>query len=149
MLKIMKDEMPGIPKISLGLVDVRDVALAHVLALDQSKLAITNGKRYLLVEGTYWLEDILGIFKEEFSKYGYKFPSFTVTTSFVLAIAGLFDSQVDLIKPFFKRFICFDNSLSRNELGIQYRYHNTTLIEFAYDLIKKGLIPNKLSNKKK
>lgn len=33
-LKIMKDEMPGIPKISLGIVDVRDVALAHVLVLD-------------------------------------------------------------------------------------------------------------------
>jgi len=29
----MKDDMPGIPKVSIGCVDVRDTALAHVRAL--------------------------------------------------------------------------------------------------------------------
>lgn len=83
--------MPGIPKVSLAIVDVRDVALAHVLAIDPEKINITNGKRYLLVEGAYWMEDMIGVLKEEFSKYGYKFASFTVTTKFVLCIAGVFD----------------------------------------------------------
>ena len=53
--KILKNDMAGIPKVSFGIVDVRDVALAHVRAIETKNLEITNGKRYLLVEHSYWL----------------------------------------------------------------------------------------------
>jgi len=57
----MKDDMPGIPKVSIGCVDVRDTALAHVRALKRPE--VSNGKRYLLVEGSYWFEDIINILR--------------------------------------------------------------------------------------
>jgi len=88
----MKNDMPGIPKVSFATVDVRDVALAHVLSIDHAKLEITNGKRYLIVEGSYWMPDMVKVLKEEFKKYGYKFPSFTVSNPIILQLAGLFDS---------------------------------------------------------
>ena len=34
-LKVMKNELPGIPKVSFATADVRDCALAHVAALDE------------------------------------------------------------------------------------------------------------------
>jgi hypothetical protein len=37
MTKILKSEVPGIPDLTLAVVDVRDVALAHYLALRESK----------------------------------------------------------------------------------------------------------------
>jgi len=44
----MKNEFPAIPKITIPIADVRDVAFAHVAALDPERLAITNAKRYLI-----------------------------------------------------------------------------------------------------
>jgi len=44
----MKNKFPAIPKVSLPIVDVRDVAFAHVAALDPERLAITNAKRYII-----------------------------------------------------------------------------------------------------
>ncbi|KAL4477994.1 hypothetical protein ABPG72_013402 [Tetrahymena utriculariae] len=143
-LKAMKNELPGIPKVSFATIDVRDCALAHVIPLDEDKLELTNGKRYLLTEGTYWMYDLIQILKEEFSQYKYKFASFTVESRLLLSLAGCIDKQVDLIKPFFNRRIIFDNTPTMKDLNLHFRFHKTTIIEFAYDLIKKGCIPNKL-----
>ncbi|EAR87901.2 oxidoreductase, putative (macronuclear) [Tetrahymena thermophila SB210] len=143
-LKAMKNELPGIPKVSFATIDVRDCALAHVIPLDQDKLQLTDGKRYLLTEGTYWMYDLIQILKEEFSQYSYKFTSFTVESKLLLSLAGCVDKQVALIKPFFQRRIILDNTPAMKDLNIHFKHHRTTLIEFAYDLIKKGCIPNKL-----
>lgn len=53
--KIMKYEIPAIPKLSLAHVDVRDAAFAHISAMEKN---ISNGKRYIISEGSYWLEVI-------------------------------------------------------------------------------------------
>ncbi|KAL4436198.1 hypothetical protein ABPG74_018182 [Tetrahymena malaccensis] len=143
-LKVMKNEIPGIPKVSFATIDVRDCALAHVIPLDEDKLELTNGKRYILTEGTYWMYDLIQILKEEFSQYKYKFASFTLESKLLFNLAGCVDKQVDLIKPFFKRRIIFDNTPTIKDLNINFRFHKTTLIDFAYDLINKGCIPNKL-----
>ena len=122
-VRAMKNDIVAVPKISFGLVDVRDVALAHVACLEQDKLELTNAKRYLLVEGSYWISDMIQILKEEFAQYGYKFPKFNIESKFLFSMAGCIDDQVELVKPFFGRMINFDNSLSKKELGIQYNYH--------------------------
>lgn len=49
----MKNKVPGIPKLLFSYVDVREVAQAHVKSLLNPK--ISNGKRYILTEGSYWL----------------------------------------------------------------------------------------------
>jgi len=71
--KIFRKEFPMIPKVSFGFVDVRDVALAHVIALE--KLEETNGKRYLLNSSSHWFKELIEVLSNEFSKYGYKLPT--------------------------------------------------------------------------
>jgi nucleoside-diphosphate-sugar epimerase len=45
---LMKGAMPGMPKLSFGIVDVRDVASAHLLAMTNPKAA---GQRFLTIAG--------------------------------------------------------------------------------------------------
>ena len=48
-------KMPALPYVSIPLVDVRDVAEAHLQAVKVSKAA---GKRFMLVEGSHWFTEI-------------------------------------------------------------------------------------------
>lgn len=50
MRRLLTGDMPGIPDVAFGTVDVRDVAAAHILAIEKPN---TDGKRYILVEGTH------------------------------------------------------------------------------------------------
>lgn len=59
----MKCEFPGIPRMMMPSVDVRDVALAHILALQKPGL---SGKRICLNEESLWLDDIAKILDSEF-----------------------------------------------------------------------------------
>lgn len=63
-MRVMKNEILGIPKISLGMVDVRDVGLAHVRAIELEDE--TDGNRYILNEGSYWMEDSINLLRDEF-----------------------------------------------------------------------------------
>lgn len=57
------------PKVSLGIVDVRDVALAHLQAVKVPRAA---NKRVLLVESTLWFKEIADILNEAFPEYQVK-----------------------------------------------------------------------------
>ena len=48
----MTGELPGVPKIQLPIVDIRDVALGHWLALTKD---IPNGSRISLYQESSWL----------------------------------------------------------------------------------------------
>lgn len=44
--KFMRGEVPGVPKIMMGIVDVRDVAEAHYLAFIKDGL---SGRRFIII----------------------------------------------------------------------------------------------------
>ena len=44
-----------------------------------------------------------------------------------------------------KRFL-FDNSRSKNELGLKYTDFNKTVLDCAYDAIKFGFVDDKINN---
>lgn len=144
MRRVLTADMPGIPDLAFGSVDVRDVAAAHILAFEKPN---TDGKRYILVEGTHHWKVMLKMLEGEFAKYGYKFPSMSVG-SFLLRIVSWFDSEVKSILPLVGREIRFDNKPSIEELGINYIGVNKSLIDMAYKMIKMGSVPNKLPKEK-
>ena len=45
--KFLRGDIPGVPDLQFGMVDVRDVAQAHLLALFKPGI---NGRRFLLVD---------------------------------------------------------------------------------------------------
>ncbi|KAG5209608.1 NADPH-dependent methylglyoxal reductase GRE2 [Trichophyton interdigitale] len=95
-------------------VDVRDVAMAHVLAAEKSEAA---NKRFFLVAGTYCNADIVEIISEKFPELRDKLPS------------G--DALAPGIVPLEQRF-GFDTSRSKDMLGLTYR----PLTESVVDAVK-------------
>ena len=69
--KLMMGELPGIPDMSMCFVDVRDCAKAHLQAIKVPKAA---GKRFILVEQTYKMEELAAILHKQYAKYGYPIP---------------------------------------------------------------------------
>lgn len=79
----------GYPKVFYLVVDVRDVAYAHLQAL---KLSAANGKRFLLVgEGLYW-QNFAEALHKEFGKY-YKITTRRIFSEKVYDIAAIFDTN--------------------------------------------------------
>ncbi|EFQ98071.1 NADPH-dependent methylglyoxal reductase GRE2 [Nannizzia gypsea CBS 118893] len=95
-------------------VDVRDVAMAHVLAAEKPEAA---NKRFFLVAGTYSNEEIVGIISEKFPELKDKLPS------------G--DALIPGVVPKESR-LGFDSSRSKEVLGLTYR----PLTESVVDAVK-------------
>jgi nucleoside-diphosphate-sugar epimerase len=90
MRKFMNGLIPAIPRINFGIVDVRDVAEAHLQAILKPE---ANGKRFLLVGGNAWMEDVCRWLRE---KWGQQLPIPSRNApKFVMQIIGLWDKEAN------------------------------------------------------
>lgn len=64
---LLTGKYPGVPQVYIPIVDVRNVADAHIKALTAKP-----NERYALNEGTYMFPELGKLIHEEFSQYGYK-----------------------------------------------------------------------------
>ena len=65
---LINSKYPGLPRTSFPMVDVREVANAHLQALKRPEAA---NKRFILAAKAAWLKDIAEILKTEFQPQGY------------------------------------------------------------------------------
>ncbi len=117
----------------MHIVDVEDVALAHVRALERS--GKTRNQRYLLIENSYWMKDVVDILKDQFESYGYISYNMKVP-NFMVHIGSLFLSFLKPMTYALGRRIIFDNSNVRTDLGISFIHHYKTINKCASSLIK-------------
>jgi len=144
--QFLTDEIFAIPKVNWGIVDVRDVALAHVLALESPK---TEGQRYICCgEDHLWFEEIAKILRDEFSKYGYKITDSKVKYCSV-KLVSLFNSGAKAILPFWNKNPRFVNKKIKEQLGINFISGKESIIKMGYSLIENGVVPNKITKAKK
>ena len=83
----MMKKMPALPYVSIPLVDVRDVAEAHLQAVKVSKAA---GKRFMLVEDSHWFTEIGQTLNKNYRKQGYK-VAHKKLPKFIVRISGVFN----------------------------------------------------------
>lgn len=130
-LNFMKEMMSGkyksgVPELQFGFVDVRDVATAHILALESDK---AEG-RHILVERTMSLLDFANLVRE---KYGdkYKLPK-SNTPKFMLYLLGwMFGFNARFIKRNVGHPLSFNAEKSKKNLGLKY----TPMEKTAEDMI--------------
>jgi len=67
--RLLERQMPMIPHLNFPIVDVRDVATAHIRAMTAPQAA---GERHLVHAANIWLEDMAKLLADEFGRYGYK-----------------------------------------------------------------------------
>ncbi|MEE8172199.1 MAG: aldehyde reductase [Alphaproteobacteria bacterium] len=115
--KLMRRELPGLPKLGWGSVDVRDVAQAHVKAMAVPAAA---GQRFCCVAEPVWMTDVARILNKNFAARGYKVPTRTMP-NFVVRLVSLFDKPVRLILYELDNLAQIDNSRIKSVLDWQPR----------------------------
>ena len=88
--KLMDGSIPALPRFGFGLVDVRDVARLHVLAMTSPEAAT---RRFIASADYLWMKDIATILKAELGAKGKKVPSLLVP-DFVVKLFAIFDPAV-------------------------------------------------------
>jgi dihydroflavonol-4-reductase len=111
--KLLAREVPGCPKIGLNLVDVRDVAAAHIAAMTAPN---APGNRYLCTAEFMWLSQLARQLDKEFRTRGYPVPTLALP-SFLVRLVALFDPLVARVVPELGRRKRYDNAAIRIDLN--------------------------------
>jgi dihydroflavonol-4-reductase len=112
-----------------GMVDVRDVAAAHVRALDVPE---SIGQRIILNDRFLWFVDMARAVKAALP--GRKIVT-RVAPDFVIRLIGLFDPSVASIKDELGKRSEIDSSRARTLLGIDFRDTRESVGESARWLV--------------
>lgn len=129
--KLLYAEVPGCFDIGFNLVDVRDVAGAHLLAMTHPDAA---GKRFICSSGYLTSQEVALALNEAFGERGYRVPT-RMLPNIVLRLAGLFDSTVRRALPELGREVVLSTELLRETLDWQPRPPEEAVIAMAESLV--------------
>ena len=125
----------GAPDLEFAVVDVRDVAEAHLRAA----LNPDASGRHILVSESLGLIRIAQILRERFGS-GYPFPSRTVSNSAALMLAPTRGIPQAVARRNLGYPLRFDNGRSRNVLGMVYRPAGESIADHFRQLLDDGLV---------
>jgi nucleoside-diphosphate-sugar epimerase len=135
--KLMAREMPACPEIGFAPVDVRDVAIAHRLAMERPGAA---GNRYICAGEHLWVQDLAKILAAEFNPRGYRIPTGKLPYWLMWVIAR-FDKAVKLALTFVGRKELVSAAKAQRELGWKMRPIRDTVIDTGRTMIEQGVVP--------
>ena len=133
--RLLNGKLPGIPDVTSPIVDVRDVAAAHIAAMEKNEAA---GNRYILSNRTLHFREMAQIVGDEFQAQGYKIPSKNLPKA-LLWLGKFFDSRIKQIYPLVGKTVTLSNERMVNELGVSPRPVEESIIDACYSLIDMGL----------
>lgn len=126
----------GVPDLSIPLVDVRDVAEAHLLAID----SVIKSDRMILVEGVYTMLEI----SKQLHPERFGFPSRVPKMVAPRWLIWLIGPMLGATRRFIERNVGFrftcDNVPSREQLGLDYRAIEKTLRDHVEQLCRDGMV---------
>lgn len=134
--QILGRKVPAVPRIGLAVVDVRDVAIAHRLAMEVPAAA---GNRYLLAGEQIWMTDIADILAEELRPRGYRIPTVRMPNWAMWVIARV-NPAARAALNYIGVMERVDDSRVRSELGWSSRPARDTVLATAQSLIDQGVI---------
>jgi dihydroflavonol-4-reductase len=133
---LLRREVPGVARIKLGIVDVRDVASALLLTMTTPEAA---GHRFLCSGGTVWIKDIAEMLHKQYGSRGYKIPRMILPV-FLVRLVALFDKKVALIIPLLNWDFELSSENAKRILGWQPRTNEEAILSMAESLIENELI---------
>ncbi len=125
----------GTADIWFGLVDIRDVARAHVLAASRKEAS----GRHILVNEAHSMIWIAEVLRRHFGE-AYPFPRRIVPKWFLWLVGPLFTLNRKFVSRHFGKPLAFDNSYTKSDLGLEFRPLEQTLVEHFQQLLDNGLI---------
>ncbi|HYB99878.1 MAG TPA: aldehyde reductase [Candidatus Limnocylindrales bacterium] len=137
--KLMVRDMPACPEIGFAPVDVRDIAIAHRLAMELPQAA---GNRYICAGDHIWVQDIARILAEEYNPRGYRVPTGKLPY-FLMWIIAWFDKAVNLALTFVGRREVVSSAKAQKELGWRMRPVRESILDTARTMIEHGVVPSR------
>lgn len=134
--KLMKRELPGCPDVSWVMVDVRDVAAAHVAALTADGAA---GKRFIVASEEASMLDVARILREHFGDQGYKVPLRRLP-NWLMRVAAIFDKTARLAVPELGLRQVVSNQRARDVLGFEPRSLEEMTVDMGKSMIQHGVV---------
>lgn len=117
------------PRIGVPVVDVRDVATAHVNAIERDD---AQGLRFALCAETLYLSQLAGKVKDVVD------PAYEVSSAELDETTGK-----AAVGPFWDLYPVYNTERSRTVLGLEYTSLATTMTDMANTLIEKGYVEKK------
>ncbi|KAL2843587.1 hypothetical protein BJX68DRAFT_243873 [Aspergillus pseudodeflectus] len=125
---------PGIPRVQYGVVDVRDCAELHVLAMTHTA---APGERFICIgEGSLWMEDIAKILKKNLGDKAKKVPTLVLPDMLVRGV-GVFMPVARLLLADLGVHRVISGHKAREMLGWESHFSNEEAILAAAESILK------------
>jgi dihydroflavonol-4-reductase len=141
---LLKGTYPGIVGLTWGFVDVRDVAAAHVRAMDTP----TASGRYICAGEAASMRTVVGLLRKHGWAVGYKLPSIGLDNPAgdVIVRLGSYlqpSGVGSYLRTHVGRVPRYDTSKIRRELGMTFRPLAETIAETMTDLQRWGHLPGR------
>lgn len=139
---IIRQCMYGVPQVNsfFGFVDVREVAIAHVRAL-QLDSSLIDRERFILVEGCRWLNDLQATFDTACPEKGISVHTIPYWKMLLARFGG---SMSEFHKHVMSNKLVLDGTRASRALGIKYRPFNETVRDTVASMTDSGFIKPRL-----
>ena len=135
--RLMDGAIPGTPKLSFGVVDVRDVADLHLRAMTNPA---AKGERFLAVAGDFMsLLDVAKVLKRRMGAFAKRVPSWQLP-NWVVRLAAMRDPAVGQILPELGKVKNATNEKAKRVLGWAPRSNEESIVAAAESLVRLGLL---------
>ncbi|MEM1149421.1 MAG: aldehyde reductase [Pseudomonadota bacterium] len=111
--QLMQGKLPAVPRVGFQIVDVRDVAEAHVLALEHEN---SSGSRYAVTDDFMWFADVAQLLRDAYPNHPRKIPSGQMPDWLLKLMAPINPPVKQIIAELGQRRIVSSDK-ARNELG--------------------------------
>jgi nucleoside-diphosphate-sugar epimerase len=134
--KLMSREFPGCPRLGWPMVDVRDVASAHIAAMTTPEAA---GQRFCCSVEFAWMSEVAAILKKHFGDRGYKIPTRTLP-DFAVRLVSLFDKTTRAVVGNLGLRADVSNERIKRVLGWKPRSVEEMVVAMGESLIEHGVV---------
>lgn len=136
---LLGGEYPGVMSITWGMVDVRDVSQAHIRAMENPDAS----GRYICVKHRADMAEVVNLLKERGYAEGRKLPRFDMACSagdYAVKLLSYFQPKGvgTYLRTHIGRVPDFDCSKIEEELGLEFRPIETSIVDTVEDLLKWG-----------
>lgn len=134
--QLLGGKLPGCPRLGFAVVDVRDVAAAHVAAMTAPEM---NGERFIVAGPFLWMTQIAEILKRRLGARAKRVPTRGLP-DWLVRLSSIFNPAVRAVITELGRTRNCDTSHVRTKLGWTPRDAEDSIVECAESLIAVGAV---------
>jgi dihydroflavonol-4-reductase len=135
--RLLNGDLPGCPDLTLGVIDVRDLASLQLLAMTRPEAA---GERFLAVSPpSVTIKQVAMTLKERLPNASKRVTTMQLP-NFLLRILALFDQEIASVAPGLGKKLDCTNEKAKRVLGWEPISKEDAIVATAESLIKLGLV---------